>query len=126
MSQGIIFKKATKTMTVPSMQHLWKYESIHSMLSLLLNWSCGTPLLQNNKTLHRNNHMSWVSLEKTPPAAQILFSVSFRQKPRNCINKNVSVMFNAKGAVKTFYNIKLSVDQTLIFGECTYFETVLS
>lgn len=46
--------------------------SIHSILSLLLNWSSGTPLLQNNKSVHHNNHMSWVSLGKMPPAAQTL------------------------------------------------------
>lgn len=64
-----------------SMQHLWKYDlSIHSLLSLLLNWSSGTPLLQNNKFLHCNNHMSRASLGKLPLATRFL-AVSFRKKP---------------------------------------------
>lgn len=69
------FKKATKTMSGTSMQHLWKYDSRQFIpyCHYYLTGPVGLPLLQNNKSLHRNNHMSWDSLGKTPPAAQIPF-----------------------------------------------------
>lgn len=67
---GYQFKMATKNMIAAPVE-IW-LSSIHSILSLLLNWSSGTPSLRNNKSVHHNNHMSWVSLGKMPPAAQIL------------------------------------------------------
>lgn len=55
--------------------------SIHSILSLPLNWSSGTLLLQNNKFPHHNNHMSWVFPGEDAsgcPDPVVLLSVSAR------------------------------------------------
>ena len=73
MSRCIYLKRATKAMSGTSMQHLWKYGSRQFILSLLLNWSSGTPLLKNNKYLHPTTICPGFPLGKTPPAAQIPF-----------------------------------------------------
>lgn len=56
--------------------------SIIPVLSLLLNRSSGTPLLQNNNFLHCNDHMFVVSLGKMllAIATSHFLAVSFRQK----------------------------------------------
>lgn len=56
--------------------------SIISVLSLLLNWSSGTPLLRTNNFLHCNNHMFSVSPGKIllAIATSHFLAVSFRQK----------------------------------------------